>query len=81
MQPEISIITPSYNQGRYLEENIFSVYNQGIKNLEHIVIDGGSTDSSTELLKKHTNKLAYWVSEKDKGQSDAVNKGFTKAQR
>jgi glycosyltransferase involved in cell wall biosynthesis len=79
MQPRISIITPSYNQGRYLEENILSVSNQGIIDLEHIIIDGGSTDNSKEVLEKYTDKLTYWVSEPDQGQSDAVNKGFAKA--
>jgi glycosyltransferase involved in cell wall biosynthesis len=79
MQPRISIITPSYNQGRYLEENILSVSNQGITDLEHIIIDGGSTDNSKEVLEKYANKLTYWVSEEDQGQSDAVNKGFAKA--
>jgi glycosyltransferase involved in cell wall biosynthesis len=78
MQPEISIITPSYNQGRYLEENIISVDNQGIRGIEHIVIDGGSTDNTKEVLKKYTDTLTYWVSEPDKGQSEAVNKGFVK---
>jgi glycosyltransferase involved in cell wall biosynthesis len=79
MQPRISIITPSYNQGRYLEENILSVSNQGINKLEHIIIDGGSTDNSKEVLEKHADKLTYSVSEPDQGQSDAVNKGFAKA--
>ncbi len=79
MPVPISIITPSYNQGKYLEENILSVYSQGINGLEHIVIDGGSTDNSKQVLERHTGKLAYWTSEPDKGQTDAVNKGFAKA--
>jgi glycosyltransferase involved in cell wall biosynthesis len=79
MQPRISIITPSFNQGRYLEENILSVINQGYPNVEHIIIDGGSTDNTKQVLEKHKDKLAYWVSEPDNGQSDAVNKGFIKA--
>jgi glycosyltransferase involved in cell wall biosynthesis len=79
MQPRISIITPSFNQGRYLGENILSVANQGYANTEHIVIDGGSTDDTKQVLEKHKDKLAYSVSERDNGQSDAVNKGFAKA--
>jgi glycosyltransferase involved in cell wall biosynthesis len=79
MQPRISIITPSFNQGRYLEENIVSVINQGNTNVEHIIIDGGSTDNTKQVLERYKDKLAYWVSEPDNGQSDAVNKGFAKA--
>lgn len=78
MQPRISIITPSFNQGRYLGENIISVAIQKYPNLEHIIIDGGSTDNSLEVIEQYKNKLAYWVSEHDNGQSDAVNKGFAK---
>ncbi|HSY76877.1 MAG TPA: glycosyltransferase family 2 protein [Bacteroidia bacterium] len=78
MQPRISIITPSFNQGRYLEENILSVINQGYPNLEHIIIDGGSTDNTKQVIEKHKDNLAYWVSEPDNGQSAAVNKGFAK---
>lgn len=77
--PKISIITPSYNQGHYLEESIRSVLLQSYPNLEHIIIDGGSTDNSVDIIKKYELWLTYWVSEKDDGQSDAINKGFAKA--
>ncbi len=76
--PRISIITPSFNQGQYLEETILSVINQGYPNLEYIIIDGGSTDNSVEIIKKYEDKLTYWVSEKDSGQSHAINKGMEK---
>jgi glycosyltransferase involved in cell wall biosynthesis len=77
--PKITIVTPSYNQGQYIEETILSVINQNYPNLEYIIIDGGSTDNSVEIIKKYAPYLAYWVSEKDRGQSDAINKGLTKA--
>jgi glycosyltransferase involved in cell wall biosynthesis len=72
-------MTPSYNQGRFLEETIRSVLLQGYPNLEYIVIDGGSADNSTEIIRKYDPWLAYWVSEPDRGQSHAINKGFTQA--
>lgn len=76
--PKISITTPSYNQGQFLEETIRSVLSQNYPNLEYIIIDGGSTDNSVDIIKKYEKHLTYWVSEKDNGQSDAINKGFAK---
>jgi glycosyltransferase involved in cell wall biosynthesis len=75
--PLISIVTPSLNQGAYIEENIKSVIDQKYPNFEHIIIDGGSTDGTIDILKKY--KHLIWVSEKDGGQSEAINKGFKKA--
>jgi len=74
--PRISIITPSYNQGQYLEETIRSVLLQNYPNLEYIIIDGGSTDNSVEIIKKYGKWIKYWISEKDSGQSEAINKGL-----
>lgn len=77
--PKISIVTASYNQGQYLEDTILSVLGQGYPNLEYLIYDGASTDNSVEIIKKYEKKIDYWVSEKDKGQADAINKGFAKA--
>jgi glycosyltransferase involved in cell wall biosynthesis len=74
--PKISIITPSYNQGQFLEKTILSVLNQDYPNLEYIIIDGGSNDNSVEIIKKYENLLAFWVSGPDKGQTHAINKGL-----
>jgi glycosyltransferase involved in cell wall biosynthesis len=76
---KISIITPSYNQAEYLERTILSVLNQNYPNLEYIIIDGGSTDGSIDIIKKYEKKLAYWESVKDKGQYYAIQKGFSKS--
>jgi glycosyltransferase involved in cell wall biosynthesis len=76
--PKISVVVPSYNQGQYLEETILSIINQQYPNLEVFVIDGGSKDNSIDVIKKYEQHLTWWISEKDKGQSDAINKGFVR---
>lgn len=77
--PKISIVTPSFNQGGYIEETIQSVILQGYPNVEHIVVDGGSTDETIAVLDRYRDRLAYVISEPDRGQSDALNKGFRRA--
>lgn len=76
--PKISIVTPSYNQGQYIEETIRSVLLQNYPNLEYIIIDGGSKDETVDIIKKYEPWLTYWVSEPDRGQSHAINKGLEK---
>lgn len=78
-QPKFSVITPSFNQGAYIEKTIDSVLSQCHKNLDFIIIDGGSTDNTIEVIRKHARHLTYWVSEPDRGQSHAINKGMSRA--
>lgn len=77
--PLVTIVTPSFNQAEFLEETILSVLRQDYPNIEYLIIDGGSSDNSVEIIKKYENRLAYWISEPDNGQTDAIIKGFSKA--
>jgi len=75
--PKISIVTPSYNQGKYIEATIQSVIGQNYPNLEYIIMDGGSQDNTLDIIKKYENHISYWESKKDNGQASAINRGFS----
>jgi len=76
--PTVSIVTPSFNQGRFLAAALDSIHSQQYPSLEHVVVDGGSKDGSVDIIREREDRFAYWVSEEDEGQYDAINKGFSR---
>ena len=78
-RPRITVVTPSYNQGKFLEQTLRSVLDQGYPNLEYIVVDGGSKDGSVEIIRGHASRIGHWSSEPDAGLYDAMNKGVRAA--
>lgn len=78
-RPLVSIVTPSYNQGKFIEDCILSVLHQNYPHIEHIIIDGGSKDKTLDVIQKYEKYISYWISEKDKGSSDGINKGWSRA--
>ena len=79
LEPTVTIVTPSFNQATFLEATIQSVLSQDYPAIEYMVVDGGSTDGSREIIQRYANRFAWWISEKDRGQTDAINKGFGRA--
>ena len=77
--PKITIVTPTFNQGEFIEQTIISILDQNYPNLEYIIVDAGSNDKTVSIIKKYEKHLAWWVSEKDRGQSHAINKGLEKS--